>query len=170
MPLRSDWSDRACTIARGIDVLGDPWVLLILREALGGATRFDQFAEWTGITDKALSARLKSMIGDGLLERVPIGDGVRPRAEYRLTQAGADAVPVLHAYALWAEQHAPNAGLGRLGINCRTCGARAQSADTCRSCGAVLDAQNTRWTWAGSRDGQQVELGDALPVEVASKT
>lgn len=163
MPLRSDWSSRPCTIARGIDMIGDPWVLLILREALGGATRFDQFAEYTGITDKALSARLKTMAADGLLDRVPLTDGIRPRAEYRLTKAGEDALPVLHAFALWAEKHAPNADAGRLGINCRNCGARAVRVDTCASCGRDLDVANTRWTWAGARDGQQVDLVSATP-------
>ncbi|WP_336697761.1 winged helix-turn-helix transcriptional regulator [Curtobacterium sp. USHLN213] len=162
MPLRSDWSERPCTIARGVDVLGDPWSLLILREAFGGATRFEEFSRHTGITDKALSGRLKTMTENGLLERVDAASGSRPRPEYRLTRAGADALPVLHAFALWAEQHAPNAELGRLGINCRACGARAQSADTCRTCGHTLDIENTRWTWAGSRDGEQVDLSNAL--------
>lgn len=162
MPLRSDWSDRPCTIARGVDVLGDPWVLLILREAFGGAVRFDEFTRHTGITDKALSARLRAMAEDGLLDRIEVVDGTRSRPEYHLTEAGVDALPVLHAYALWAEHHAPNPSRGRLGINCSACGARAQSADTCRSCGRVLDAANTRWTWAGARDGEQVELRSAL--------
>lgn len=158
MPLRSDWSTRACTIARGIDVVGDPWTLLILREAFAGALRFDEFTARTGISDKALSARLKDAVSAGLIERVEITDGPRPRAEYRLSESGADALPILHAFALWADKHAPNPERGTLGINCRACGARAQSADVCLSCGSRLTAENTRWTRPGEWDGAQVDL------------
>jgi DNA-binding HxlR family transcriptional regulator len=131
---------------------------LILREAFAGALRFDEFAARTGISDKALSARLKEAVSAGLIERVEVTDGLRPRAEYRLTESGADALPILHAFALWADKHASHSELGALGINCRTCCARAQSADVCLSCGSPLTAENTRWTRPGEWDGAQVDL------------
>jgi len=166
MPLRSDWSTRPCTIARGIDVVGDPWVLLILREAFAGARRFEEFASRTGITDKALSARLRTMVESGLLERSTAGDGARPRAEYRLTESGAATLPILHAFALWADEHGPEPRPGRLGINCVACGARAEAADVCVSCGRRLTPDNVRWTRPGEWDGAQVELvGAAIPAD-----
>lgn len=159
MPLRSDWSGKSCSIARGVEVVGDPWVLVLLREAFAGAVRFEEFAGRTGITDKALSSRLKRLVAAGLLERVAVGAGARPRAEYRLTEAGASTLPILHAYALWAEQHAPHPEGRRLGINCRGCGAAAQSADVCTACGRRLDAANVRWTRPS--DGAHVDLEGA---------
>ncbi len=69
MPLRSSWADQPCPIARGIDALGDPWTLLILREALTGASRFDDFRGRLDIADNILTARLKAMVEGGLLER-----------------------------------------------------------------------------------------------------
>jgi len=158
MALRSDWSGRACPIARGVDVVGDPWVLLILREAFAGATRFDEFAARTGITDKALSGRLRQLVSTGILDRTIVGEGSRPRPEYRLTEAGAATLPILHAFAQWADDHGPHAERGTLGINCRSCGARARSADVCTSCGRRLEPQNVRWTRPGEWDGAQVEL------------
>lgn len=152
MPLRSDWSDDACPIARGIDFVGDPLVLLILREAFAGALRFDQFASRTGMTDRALSGRLKDLVAKGVLERVELTEGVRPRAEYRLTQAGVDALPILHAFALWAEKHAASSEQGNITITCRSCGSAAQSVDTCRSCGKPLDAGNVNWMRPASGD------------------
>ena len=68
MPLRSDWSGNVCPIARGIDAGGDPWVLLILRESLAGARRFDDFKRRMDAADNVLSSRLSSMVSSGLLE------------------------------------------------------------------------------------------------------
>jgi len=153
MPLRSDWSTKPCSIARGIEAIGDPWVLLILREAFSGVRRFDDFAVRTGANDKVLASRLKHLVEIGLLQRHPLSKGARPRAEYLLTEAGADALPVLHAFSVWAEKHGPNRDLGSLGISCAACGAATQSADTCRACGRTLAPGNVIWSRGGRWPG-----------------
>ena len=90
---------------RAGSLLGDRWTLLILRDATVGVTRFDAFRDGLGIADNILSARLRRLVDAGVLARVPYQDGNRTRHEYRLTQAGADLLPVLRALADWGGRH-----------------------------------------------------------------
>ena len=160
MPLRSDWSDRPCPIARGLDVLGDAWTLVILRELFAGNTRFEGLRAELGAADNVLSARLSRMTEAGLVTRVPYGGSVRPRAEYRLTEAGRDALPVLHALARWGAAHTTAPEWARpMAITCTACGQPAQSADWCTTCGQPLTTERTEWTRPGT-DGPPVRLAD----------
>ena len=70
MPLRSDWSTQRCPIARSLDVLGDPWLVLVLREAITGSRRYEQFRSSLGIADNVLTRRLNTMVDAGLLRRI----------------------------------------------------------------------------------------------------
>ncbi len=159
MPLRSDWSGDGCPIARGIEVVGDPWVLLILREALAGAHRFDEFKQRLGIADNVLANRLKGMVEAGLLAYAPYAAGRRARHQYEITPAGADTLPILHAYAKWAEAHTPTPGPEReLKIICRSCGARSSRGETCSNCGEPLVSTNVTWIRPGMWHGARVDL------------
>jgi DNA-binding HxlR family transcriptional regulator len=144
MPLRSDWSENACPIARSLDVVGDPWVLLVLREALQGATRYDDFRARLGVADSVLAKRLAGMVEAGLLERAPYRDGRRTREGYALTDAGADLLPLLNALVLWGERHRPR-GSGVMQVVHEGCGQETRSADTCTSCGEPLSAATVSW-------------------------
>ncbi|MBA2560787.1 MAG: helix-turn-helix transcriptional regulator [Propionibacteriales bacterium] len=159
MALRSDWSTLACPIARGLDVLGDPWVMLVLREVLSGVHRYDELRSALGAADNVLSDRLRRMVDEGLLVRVPYSSGNRPRMEYHATQAGADALPVLHALMQWGNRHttAPN---GPMRILHRDCGTEAHSADRCDTCGVALTTANVAWG-KPSQPGRLVELESA---------
>src|SRR3954447_17886676 len=97
MSRRITWEGAACPIARAADVLGEPWTLLILRNATAGTTRFEDFRAELGIPDSVLPPRLPKLAARGLLTKLPSREGARTRHEYRLTQAGSDALPVLHA-------------------------------------------------------------------------
>lgn len=160
MPLRSDWSDKPCPIARGLDVLGDAWTLVILRELFTGNTRFDGLRSRLGVADKVLSDRLSRIVTIGLAERVPYGGSVRPRVEYRLTESGRDTLPVLHALAQWGAKHtdAPDNARPML-IACTRCGESAASADWCITCGRPLTVESTEWT-SPAQDRAPVRLGD----------
>ncbi|MBR8740669.1 helix-turn-helix domain-containing protein [Nocardiopsis sp. MG754419] len=151
MPLRSDWSDKPCPIARGLDVLGDPWVLVILREVFTGNGRFDGLRDTLGIADTVLSRRLARMVEHGLLERRPYRDQGRTRREYVLTASGEDTLPVLHALARWGDAHAETSGPA-LRVHCTGCGGEPTSADWCVSCAQPLNRHNTAWRRPRSPD------------------
>ena len=94
-------SRSPCPIGRAARILGDRWVLLILREAHLGATRFEEFMPNTGINRAALSSRLNALVEHGIVERDP---PLGKRARYRLTEAGRDLTPVLFAMREWSEK------------------------------------------------------------------
>ena len=159
MPQRSDWSDQPCPIARGINVVGDPWTLLILREALSGARRFDEFKQRVGASDNILAARLAAMVADGLLVQRPYSQGDRPRQEYVPTRAAADTLPILHAYAAWSHAHRRSAAEEpAFTITCRTCGDTTDRVEFCDNCGAALEVGNVAWARPGGWQGREVEL------------
>ena len=139
MPLRSDWSSATCPIARSADVLGDPWVLLILREMFSGRSRFDQLRDATGAADSVLARRLGTMVDAGLVVR----DG-DPRSGYRMTDAGRETLPILHAPAP-AAPNPPPGGAGVLTVRGARGGVRAPPLDWCTHCAAPLDADSTLW-------------------------
>ncbi|MET3812480.1 helix-turn-helix domain-containing protein [Arthrobacter sp. UYEF3] len=146
MALRSDWSRRSCSMARGLDILGDPWGILVLREVFFGNGRFDAMKARLGASDSVLTRRLGALVQAGLLTRRPYDDGVRRRQEYVLTGKGEDALPVLNAVVIWAEKHlaAPSEQAHMFVVH-RGCGARTSSADSCTACGERLTAENTSW-------------------------
>jgi DNA-binding HxlR family transcriptional regulator len=103
--LRQDWSQDPCPIARSLDVVGDPWVMLVLREALLGARRFEQFRTILPIAENVLSRRLAQMVDAGLLCRSPYRSKQRMHEEYVVTDAGKDLLPVLVALTNWGNTH-----------------------------------------------------------------
>lgn len=146
MPLRSDWSRSTCPIARALDVVGDPWVILILREALQGMRRYEQFRTKLDVADNVLSRRLQSMVDAGLLERVPYRAEQRTHHEYHLTDAGRDLLPMVHSLALWGEKHtAPPEEGGHMRIVHLSCGQASTSPDVCSHCGAALRPAEVAW-------------------------
>ena len=102
---RTDFSQMGCPIARSMEVLGERWAILVMREAFYGTTRFDDFARHLGIASNILSARLKELVEHGMLERVPEG----ARHAYRLTEKGRDFFPAFLALKRWSDRWmAPN--------------------------------------------------------------
>jgi DNA-binding HxlR family transcriptional regulator len=96
---------QACPIARTLDVIGDRWTLLIIRDLFLGRTRFNEFRQSTPrISPKLLSERLKRLEERGLVERSLL-DGYPPRAEYRLTPKGRSLFPVLFTIGAWGFEH-----------------------------------------------------------------
>src|SRR5690554_5183193 len=99
-----------CPVARSMAVLGERWAILVLREAFYGARRFEEFERHLGIAPNILSARLRSLVEHGLLERVPrrgagAGAGAgKGRHEYRLTEKGRDFFPAYLALKRWGDR------------------------------------------------------------------
>ena len=155
MPLRSDWSDELCPIRRSLDVLGDPWVLIIVRDVLQGRGRFDALRDNLGISEAVLSRRLRAMVEAGLLERADYLDGARTRQGYVATQAAADLLPILQQLAIWGERHtATPSGGAHMALIHRRCGHETLRGETCSACGEVLVSEDMDWDkpWKGRRD------------------
>lgn len=146
MALRSDWSQRTCSLARGLDILGDPWSMLVLREVFFGNGRFDAMKSRLAVADSVLTKRLAGLVEAGLLAKRAYDDGGRPRQEYVLTPMGEDALPVLNAVVMWSEKHLPAPSEeAHMFVVHTGCGQRTSSADTCTHCGERLTAANTSW-------------------------
>lgn len=93
-----------CPIARGLDRVGEWWSILILRDAMNGCTRFDQFQKGLGIAPNMLTRRLDALVESGLLTRRRYSDHP-PRDEYVLTERGWDFRPVIVALFAWGSRH-----------------------------------------------------------------
>jgi DNA-binding HxlR family transcriptional regulator len=100
----ADYSKETCSIAATLEVVGDPWTLLILRDAFRGVRRFEQWQERLGVARNVLAARLKSLVGHGVLETRLYSERP-PRSEYVLTAKGRALSPVLLTMAAWGDAH-----------------------------------------------------------------
>ena len=97
--------NQVCPIARTLDIIGDRWTMLIVRDLFMGSTRFNQFlATSPGLPSKLLSGRLKKLEQHGLIERVVYSQHPL-RAEYQLTEKGRSLVPILDAVSRWGLDH-----------------------------------------------------------------
>ncbi|MEK8106673.1 helix-turn-helix domain-containing protein [Micromonospora sp. M12] len=107
-PAALDWSVDNCTIARAMEVLGERWTLVVLREVFTGVRRFDDMRVRTGIPRQVLTNRLATLVEQGVLSREPYREpGSRLRHEYRLTEKGLDLWPVLVAVLGWVTGTSP---------------------------------------------------------------
>ena len=103
--------DPTCPIYRTMDVVGDRWSLLIVRNALRGQTRFSEFRETLGITTDILTRRLGQLVAAGVMEQLPYQQpGQRARYSYHLTEAGLRLKLVLAAMVQWGEEFNPVPG------------------------------------------------------------
>ena len=100
----ADYSQQRCAIAATLEVVGDPWTLLILRDAFQGVRRFEQWQERLGVARNVLAARLKSLVGYGVMETRRYSERP-PRHEYVLTAKGRDLSNVLLTMAEWGDRH-----------------------------------------------------------------
>jgi len=105
-PAALEWSIDTCTIGRAMEILGEKWTIVVLREVFNGIRRFDDMRVRTGIPRQVLTNRLTTLVAHGLLRREPYQEpGARVRHEYRLTAKGFDLYPVMIAVAAWGDRH-----------------------------------------------------------------
>ena len=101
---RENARNESCPVARSLELVGDAWSILILRDAHAGLTRFDQFRKSLGIAPTMLTRRLATLTEEGLLEKRRYSEHP-PREEYLLTAAGRDFLPVLFIIGAWGRQY-----------------------------------------------------------------
>lgn len=132
------YEDQICSIARTLEIVGERWTLLIVRDALLGLRRFEEFQENLGIARNVLSARLTRLVEHGILERVRYHE--RPdRYEYRPTSKGQELFPTLLALMHWGDHHlAGPDGLPRV-ITHTGCGGNVVQQLTCSTCDKTLE-------------------------------
>lgn len=92
-----------CSLADSLNLIGEWWTILILRESFFGTRRFEDFQQHLGIARNILTARLSTLCDNGILERVPVKEGAR-RHEYRLTTMGRDLLTVIIALTQWGDR------------------------------------------------------------------
>lgn len=141
--LEHDLSHRfdADSVSRTLALVGEKWTLLVLRECFFGVRRYGHLARNLGIPRPTLSARLRTLVDAGLLERVPYA--TEPdRHEYRLTPAGVDLFPSIVTLMRWGDEHAAGPEGPPIVLRHNTCGAIADPYLACRSCGEPVDARN----------------------------
>ncbi|WP_372572600.1 winged helix-turn-helix transcriptional regulator [Ruegeria jejuensis] len=95
---------QTCPVATFLNIFGDAWTWLIVREAFYGATRFGEFQRNTGAAKNLLSERLNKLVAEGFLERKDMGTS-GPRYEYFLTEKGKSLIPVLATMVQWSNEH-----------------------------------------------------------------
>src|SRR5450755_173855 len=140
--LPSDYTGQNCSIARTLELIGERWTMLIVREAFLGTRRFDEFQGKLGIARNVLQTRLERLVEAGILHRVRYQE--RPaRYEYRLTRKGTDLWQVLVSLLKWGDRHAAPNGPPVV-IEHVGCGGEIDDRRRCRRCGADLDAWEVR--------------------------
>ena len=102
MPLGRDYAGQNCTLARALEVVGERWTMLILRDLFFGVRRFGAIKAHLDIPSAALSDRLATLVDWGLVERTPYAG---TRAEYLLTPRGLELWPILYQLMQWGERH-----------------------------------------------------------------
>ena len=121
-----------CSVTLALDVVGKPWILLVLREVFRGLHRFDEIQRHIGVSPPVLSRRLAAMVDGGLLERVPYReDGSRERSEYHLTESGRGLFPVLIALRDWGDAHLAGEQGPATIYRHQDCGAEVRAAMFC---------------------------------------
>ena len=135
--LRRDYTGQNCSIAATLELIGERWTLLIIRDAFLGIRRFDDFQASLGIARNVLQARLERLIEQGLLTRVKYHERP-PRFEYRLTSKGVDLWPVLVALMKWGDQHAAPAGPPVV-LRHADCGGEVDHHRICSKCSKPLE-------------------------------
>jgi DNA-binding HxlR family transcriptional regulator len=137
---KTSFGDMNCSVAQCLEVVGEWWSLLILRDAFLGVTRFDHFQARLGISRNILTQRLNRLVDNDVLKRVPYEEHP-PRSEYRLTAKGRDLWHVLAAMRQWGDRWAAPSG-PPLKIRHTTCGQVVEVVPDCSHCGERLELRS----------------------------
>jgi DNA-binding HxlR family transcriptional regulator len=132
------YEDQVCSIARALEVVGDRWTMLVVRDAFLGRRRFHQFEKSLGAPKKVLADRLERLVVDGVLERRLYQE--RPeRYEYVLTKKGEGLWKLMAQLMFWGDEHyRADGGAPRI-VKHRGCGGRVDDRFHCRKCGAEVE-------------------------------
>ncbi|TNY35395.1 winged helix-turn-helix transcriptional regulator [Thermomonospora catenispora] len=135
MALGKDYRGQDCALARALEIVGERWTLLILRDAFYGVRRFSDFLAHLGLPRAVLSSRLQALVEAGVL--------AKHGCEYELTERGRELWPALHMLARWGERHFSADGPSRV-FEHVACGTRLDPSGSCPSCGGIVPPEEVR--------------------------
>jgi DNA-binding HxlR family transcriptional regulator len=139
--LGRDYPDQLCSIANSLEVIGERWSLLIVRDVFNGNRRFGEMQASLGVARNVLSARLQRLVDEDILERRRYQDSPA-RYEYFLTEKGLDLWPTLIALLNWGDRYSPSPGGAPKIILHKVCGGRVNERGVCDDCGKLLHARD----------------------------
>jgi DNA-binding HxlR family transcriptional regulator len=135
--LGNDYSDQNCSIARALELVGERWSILVLRDVFLGVHRFDAIQRDLGVARNVLAARLDRLVAEGVLEKTLYHERP-PRYEYRLTEKGLDLWPVVVELLRWGDRHAAPPAGPPIVLRHRDCGGLLGERRICERCGEPL--------------------------------
>lgn len=141
----SSFSDFACSIARTLDVVGEWWSLLIVRDLMAGMSRYDELQRDLGVASNVLAARLQTLREAGVIERRPDPADAR-RWCYALTDKGRDLYPVLLSLMAWGDKWQSPPGAQPVLVRHTACGAVTAAVPACSVCRAPLAFADLEFT------------------------
>lgn len=150
---RASFDDMNCSIARSLEVIGEWWTLLVVREAFFGVTRFEDFQRRLGIARNVLTTRLDTLVDHGVLERRPY-DEPRSRYDYVLTDKGQALWPVLVTIRQWGDEWILGKDNAPVELIHTTCGERTHAHLHCDRCGEPLERRTVRATTGPGHRGE----------------
>jgi DNA-binding HxlR family transcriptional regulator len=141
--LGNDYRGQLCNVAAALEVIGERWSLLIVRELFLGVRRFDEMQADLGIARNVLQTRLTRLLDEGVLEK-RLYQERPPRHEYFLTEKGLDLWPTMVALMSWGDTHAPRASGPPVLLEHEGCGGGVDDHRICEKCGERLSARDVR--------------------------
>lgn len=137
--LNRTYENQDCSIARSLEILGERWTFLIIRDVFNGRRRFDQLQDGLGVARNVLANRLARLVEEGILQKRAYQE--RPaRFEYRLTEKGIDLWPVLVAMLEWGDRYVAGPDGPPMVVRHKSCDGIVDGRGICRDCGERLDA------------------------------
>ena len=137
--LKNTYEGQVCSIARSLELIGERWTLLIVRDIFRGLRRFDEIQKSLGVARNVLANRLDRMVEEGILEKRPYAER---RHEYFLTEKGIDLWPVLVSLVKWGDKHEPGMDGPPVVIRHKGCAAEVDDHFVCEGCGARVWARD----------------------------
>ncbi|MEV8014942.1 helix-turn-helix domain-containing protein [Streptomyces sp. NPDC086554] len=140
MALGKDYAAQECSIARALEVVGERWTLLVVRDALYGVRRYNDFLVHLGIPRAVLAARLQTLVAAGVLEKRPCAQ-VPSRHEYVVTERGRALWPTVRALGAWGRDNFPESEPLRHFLHA-ACGAELGAVGDCPACGILVPVED----------------------------
>jgi DNA-binding HxlR family transcriptional regulator len=168
--LNRDYPTQYCPVASTLEVVGERWTLLIIRDVFLGIRRFEDLQRDLGVARNILQVRLERLVEEGILVKRAYQQ--RPlRSEYRLTEKGADLWPVLVAMLQWGDRYALDGGDRPMVLQHRDCGGELDDRRRCLACGADVTVTEAIAIRTGARrptSDAHADAGGGAPAGAAA--